>query len=248
MFKELPVKEWGKFLGQYLNKKSKKRNKFLKSISFHPKKLENKKIEIRPSTTDIEILIDLLAFERYLPETKLNHPSLIFDLGANIGITTAHLSLLYPSAKVIGVELEKNNYQIAKKNTAFAGDRIEMIQAGVWIKDGIVGIQGEKSDGFSIRESGEGLETVSSITIETLSKRFRPAKIDFIKMDIEGAEENIFLGAEPFWLSGVNQVLIEIHDYKIKKSIIKKIVEFGFEVSETRKHWSGLAAHRIAAC
>lgn len=248
MTKELPSREWARFLREYVRKKAKNQTNNRKLIEFHPKKLGGKKIEIRPLTTDIEVLIDLLAFERYLPELKLNKPKLIFDLGANIGITTAHLSFLYPTAKVIGVELESNNYQVAIRNTAFAGNRIEMIQAGIWIKDGIVGIQGEKSDGFSVRDNVSCLNTAPSFTMETLSRRFGSLKMDFIKMDIEGAEEQIILSSEASWLLSVDQILIEIHNQEIKEPIIKKMRKFGFEVSKSNRHWSGLAARRIAAC
>jgi FkbM family methyltransferase len=60
----------------------------------------------------------------------------ILDLGANIGITVADNARRYPGARLIAVELDPENAELARLNTAPWADRVELLQGAVWTEDG----------------------------------------------------------------------------------------------------------------
>src|SRR6266540_3975728 len=52
----------------------------------------------------------------HLPPKKLRPGAVIADLGSNIGLTMRNLKYLYPDSRIIGVEMDHENYLLAKKN------------------------------------------------------------------------------------------------------------------------------------
>lgn len=52
---------------------------------------------------------------------------MIVDLGANLGITVADNARRYPEAQIIAVELDPENAELARRNTAPWADRVELL-------------------------------------------------------------------------------------------------------------------------
>ena len=241
----LPVNEWPKFLLEVYRKKifrpSRKTNKHL---YFHPKKLKGAKIAIREGSSDLGVLTDLLAFERYLPEKSCSRIRTILDLGANIGCSTSHFAALFSESRIVGVELEINNYELALQNTASFRKQIELIHGGVWSSCGRFPFAGKSNDAFSICENFCDGQEVNTYTIEKLIDRFGISCLDFVKMDIEGAEEEVLLKCQPEWLKKTLQISIEVHKEYLKPMIYQRLVDFGFQVNNSSHHWCGLTATR----
>jgi isoaspartyl peptidase/L-asparaginase-like protein (Ntn-hydrolase superfamily) len=61
--------------------------------------------------------------------------------------------------------------------------------------------------------SGESQEVIS-LTIEELMESYGLNFIDILKIDIEGAEKEVFSNSPP-WLAKIGMIAIELHD-KIK--------------------------------
>jgi FkbM family methyltransferase len=74
----------------------------------------------------------------HLPSPEVHAPRIIWDLGANIGLTVAHLAFRFPHARVLGVELDEENVALARRNVAPWADRCGVIHAAVWPSDGEV--------------------------------------------------------------------------------------------------------------
>jgi hypothetical protein len=60
-------------------------------------------ISLRSGTSDASVLIETFVREFHLPQGNL-HPKVIWDLGANIGLTAAHYAVLSPDANTYCVE------------------------------------------------------------------------------------------------------------------------------------------------
>jgi FkbM family methyltransferase len=240
----LPISEWGNFfLENYRNKLVVGCKKTSGQICFHPKKLGGKGIVIRKGSSDISVFTDLLVFERYLPES-LNQPLVIFDLGANIGCSTAHFASLFPRAKIIAVELEEQNYKLALENTAKFGSQIELIHGGVWNTSGRVRFGGTSNDGFSIDKNPKNENEANTYTVDQLIGGHGFASLDYVKMDIEGAENEVLLECEPTWLEKVGTISVEIHKDALKQKIFQRLASYGFQVRDSSRHWCGLTATR----
>jgi hypothetical protein len=61
---------------------------------------------------------------------------------------------------------------------------------------------------------------IKAVTIDTLLKKSGFDKIDILKLDIEGAEREIFSKNFDSWLDKVDIIMIELHD-RIKKGCTK---------------------------
>lgn len=213
-------------------------------VIFHPKKLKGHPITIRRGTTDIDILLDLIAFERYMPEGCNDFDKAVFDLGANIGATTSHFALAFPQAQIIAVELEHSNFNIALRNTSFAGQKVKLIQGAVWKSDEMVSFAGNKADAFAVSNEGAAGIKAKAYTMNSLCEKYSISEIDFVKMDIEGAEKQVILEGNTEWLKKVKRIIIEIHSAEYKEPIAQILSKYKFQVSETNKHWCGLTAYK----
>src|SRR5436305_882928 len=67
-------------------------------------------VTIRRGSSDAEVVWETFSGKFHLPPSDL-WPRTIWDLGANIGLTVAHFAVLYPEARLIGVELDDGNLE-----------------------------------------------------------------------------------------------------------------------------------------
>ncbi len=54
-------------------------------------------------------------------------------------------------------------------------------------------------------------DEVNGITVDKIMKDFNLKKIDILKIDIEGAEKEVFQDTS-FWIKKVNSIVIELHE------------------------------------
>jgi FkbM family methyltransferase len=66
---------------------------------------------------------------------------------------------------------------------------------------------------LSSREGGERGGSVAAVTLEEAMRRLPAARCDLLKMDCEGSEYEILLGAEPALLDRIDRISIEYHDF-----------------------------------
>jgi FkbM family methyltransferase len=191
------------------------------AMVFHPSCLGGNPVFCRPGTRDRSSLQDLLFYQTYLPPKTISQPKVIVDLGANVGYTVAHFASVYPNARIVGVELDAGNFLLAQENTRWCKDRVTLINAAIWSSDGYVYFDGPGEDAFHVVGSAVADITAPSttparqsrsLTMATLIKDFDIARIDYLKMDIEGGEAEIILSADPSWLALVDAMKIELHD------------------------------------
>ena len=189
---------------------------FFKSMqtSFSIKQLGGNLVYCRPCTSDLVTMKTTFLDQYHLPPMVLGNDSVIIDLGCNVGFTMAHYAVLYPNSKIIGVELDKENYLLALRNIDRYKKQCSIINAAIWNEDGNISYSGKSEDSYSINVELKELisdRTSESLTLNTLIKRMDLQKIDFIKIDIEGAEVEV-LTKNNEWLEFVICMKIEIHD------------------------------------
>ncbi len=173
--------------------------------SIHP-------VYLRIDTSDFCAYRDVLIFKTksYDPGIPDFAPHTIVDVGAHIGMASILFALKYPSARIIAVEPEPSNFAALTKNTA-PYRTITPIHAALWREDGEVTL-GESNahpkGAFQIVENGR--ERVRAITMDTLMRENGVDFIDFLKVDIEGAEVQVFESCP--WIEKVGVMAIELHD------------------------------------
>jgi FkbM family methyltransferase len=172
-------------------------------------------VYIRLRTTDVSLLSEMLHGAEYdldLPSS----PRVIVDAGANIGLTSIFYANKYPQARVLAIEPELSNFKMLKKNTALYAN-ITCIRAALWKNDTTVTIadSGLGHWGFQAveeKDSGQaGSCQVEAISVDSLMARFAVGYIDLLRVDIEGAEQEVFENASR-WIDNVGVIAIELHD------------------------------------
>jgi FkbM family methyltransferase len=181
----------------------------LKPLDGHP-------VWLRPGAADYWAL-DSLDPPVHLPPAEIPPEEIlaIWDLGANIGLTMCHLALFCPAAKVVGVEMAAGNAALCRANLAQWSGRCELVEAAVWDADGSVtydGCGGGQELGFHVGEStSAGSTRAPAICLNTLLERHGPKQtIDYVKMDIEGAEQRV-LATNTDWADRVRSIKVEVH-------------------------------------
>lgn len=145
-------------------------------------------ITVRPGTSDVLVLLETLSGRYHLPPPGIE-PGVILDLGSNIGATMAHFAHLYEDARVCGVELDAENAELCALNVARWGERCQVLHAAVAGSDGTGSY--ERTGGALGYKLGAGAERVRTMAIDSIFEHFGLDEVDYLKMDIEGAEREV---------------------------------------------------------
>lgn len=198
------------------------------------KGLDGHAINLRLGTTDGEGVVATFEGRFHRPPDALRSVAVIWDLGANIGLTMADFAVRYPVAEIFGVELAQDNLALAEKNLERWADRCHLLHAAVWPDDGLVAVTSTaNADGNRVATDGD--QTVTALSPATLLERSGPP--DFVKMDVEGAEREL-LGDANSWAAQVRCINVECHgDYTIR-ACASALRALGFATHELpRRPW-----------
>lgn len=172
----------------------------------------NHKVHLRIDTSDFCAYRDVLIFKTksYDPSIPEFSPRTIVDAGAHVGTASILFALKYPAAKIIAIEPEAANYAALVRNTA-PYKMITPIHAALWCEDGEVTLgpsDAHPKGAFQI--VGNGPQRVRAITMGTLISEIGIDSVDLLKVDIEGAEVEVFACCP--WITNVRVIAIELHD------------------------------------
>lgn len=173
-------------------------------------------LTIRPHTTDLWTVMETFEREVYLPLCSRLDAQVIVDLGANIGDAAVFFAQRYPRAKIIAVECDEANFQLLCENIKHCPNVIP-VHAAIWSENRKLSIEagsGENGARVSDQEAAGSASTVNGLTMEALMKAHQIKEIDILKIDIEGAEKNLF-EHDCAWLAAVQTIGIELHDHLI---------------------------------
>jgi FkbM family methyltransferase len=179
----------------------------------------------RVGTTDSAVVRDTFGGLYQLPPHSIQNIRQILDLGSNIGATIVHYGHLFPDARILGVELDRGNYDLCLDNTRHLGDRCKVLWGGVWKTDGEVRYLGSEQWGFHISPEAEGISAPAFSMSTILNQVAGP--VDFMKMDIEGAERELLKQASE-WADRVKCMKIEIHPPYSVEDCMSDLAAAGF--------------------
>lgn len=129
----------------------------------------------------------------------------IIDCGSNIGLSALYYHKQYPNAKVYCIEADQKIAEILKSNLTENNCKAEVIAKAAWVHNNGVSFSSEGSDSGSV---GEGDQKIDSIDFKEFLKQFD--YIDFLKMDIEGAENTVIPHCAEELIK-VNTLFLEYH-------------------------------------
>ncbi len=169
-------------------------------------------VKVRPATADMAT-IDQFLLGPYMPSSSGTPPSSVVDCGANVGLASRYLKQAFPEAKVIAIEPDQENFKLLSANLNGLPE-CHPVLAAVWPVDGFVELErdGLRHSAFRTKATNGSTGSVEALSIPAIMKRFGLESIGLLKIDIEGAEQELFSAPDLTWLEKVDRIAIELHD------------------------------------
>ena len=183
-----------------------------------------------------ELFVDgLYKFETHSKE------AIIYDCGANIGMSCLYFKKLYPNAKIKAFEADPKIAKVLENNLAKNGvlNGIEIINSAVWIDEKGIEFSSEGADGGSIY-GNENKIKMSSIRLKEFLKK--EEKVDMLKIDIEGAEYEVLKDCKDS-LYNVDNLFVEYHSWNKTEQKLSEILEI-FEKNGFRYYIESLTKRK----
>lgn len=164
-------------------------------------------LQLRAGTSDLYMFEEVFLDGEYELDTNID-PKLILDVGANAGFASVYFANRFPNARILAVEPDPSNLETLRRNVA-PYRNVEVLEGAVWYESTTLALddQGDKS-GIQVRPGNGGIR---AMTIDEILAHAGETSIDILKLDIEGAEKELF-EHNPALVEKVGILLIELHD------------------------------------
>lgn len=209
----------------------------------------NRRICLRKNKTDREVFVSTFLNGYHRCPFLLENAPTIVDFGSNIGLTIIDFKQSYPNARIFGAEPDKENYEICRENIKDISN-CTVMQTAIWKTEGIVEYGGKDEQSYTIETGNTDQKgTATSLTVDGFLEKNNILRVDYMKMDIEGAEYAVLLESNNNqWLQKTKYLSIEVHDTKTiqKEEGIQQLTAVlennNFSVYKSSLHWSSLFA------
>jgi FkbM family methyltransferase len=203
----------------------------------HQDDTKNKVIVLGPVTIHYKRPYELLHSYKEIFENEIyafqstQSSPLILDCGSNIGLSVIYFKKIYPTARIISFEPDAGNYWLLQRNLkANHLNDVEIKQSAVWISNGDISFATAETEAshISIKEGGT---LVRAERLNELLESFD--EVDFLKMDIEGAEWDVINDCASN-LRKVKNLFLEYHG-KVEEAdkligLLQVVQQSGFKV------------------
>jgi FkbM family methyltransferase len=133
----------------------------------------------------------------------------ILDCGANIGLSVIYFKQIYPQAAITAFEPDPEIFALLTKNLAsFGYYDVTLVSKAVWCDDGVQHFAPDGSLGGRLVGQTNGTGCIEVPTVRLRDYLDQP--IDFLKIDIEGAEETVLADCADK-LDNVEHLFVEYH-------------------------------------
>ncbi len=167
----------------------------------------------------------------------IKEDSVIFDIGANIGTHSVPMALKAKYGKIFSFEPAKQTYQFLLKNISKIKNIYPVLLA-ISDRSGTATFHNASDNAYSgINITGKkpivDTENVITISIDDFIDLQKISKLDFVKIDVEGHEQQVINGATKTLQKLRPVILIEIcEDLKNgvnPQKLIKQIIDFKYK-------------------
>ena len=144
----------------------------------------------------------------------------IIDCGANIGLSIIYVKQRYPEAEILAFEPDEKNSDLLYRNiNSFGYDNITIRKEAVWNENTILKFSNQGSMSSRIQyDNSTNFKEVKATRLRDLIDR----TVDFLKIDIEGAEFTVLsdLGEK---LNFVKNLFVEYHGHFAQNAELTKL-------------------------
>jgi FkbM family methyltransferase len=173
---------------------------------------------------DFLVSIDELFIKEFYKFRPKNDRPKIIDCGSYIGTSILYFKVNYPNAVVTGFEPDPSNYSLLALNLGnWAFNDTKVFNAAIWINND--GISFKSAGNMSSRIEAGAIETNGTEKVKTVRlSELLNEEIDFLKIDIEGAELPVLRDCSDK-LKNVGNLFIEYHGRYEKTAELNEILD-----------------------
>jgi FkbM family methyltransferase len=215
-------------------------------------------IHLRRQGSDFPTFVEIVRRNVYaIVPRRLTGCRTIIDLGANVGLTSLCLAAMFAKASIFAVEPNADTFRLLNRNLArlIARRRCQTLRAAVWSSERV--LVGDASSGadqfamFAAREpsSTEAMEgSFPGLPASQILATSGFQYVDLLKVDIEGAEVQLFAG-DLGWLERVGAIAIEFHgDSRVVSQFDDIMTAHGLRVVDDSAHTVIATRHAFESC
>jgi FkbM family methyltransferase len=166
-------------------------------------------VAVRCGTADASTFEKIFVWNDY----DLDYPAgvkTVIDAGANIGLSAVYFATRFPDAKVVAIEPQSENFRLLERNTRHY-PQVLPLHAALWSGDTTLGLSNPNDRVDSYQYSPDAaVETVPAFSMTSVLSRYEMPRVDVLKIDIEGAETEVF-AQKPEWVRRAGMFIIELH-------------------------------------
>ena len=177
--------------------------------------------------------LDLLTLEQAAGsiyergDVSIREGDIAVDVGAHLG-TFTRIALRHGAGQVVAVEPDPVNAACFARTfaTEIAAGRVRLVQAAAWHSSGTLQFEvGSASQtGHVAGAPTARAVTVRAITLDDMQAELNLDRVDFIKMDIEGAERHALAGARRILAAHKPRLAICIYHAPDDPQIVPQVV------------------------
>ena len=159
-------------------------------------------------------------------------PRRILDLGGNIGFGSVFFAGLFPKAVFGVVEPDPRNLPLLRRNLEINGVAAQVVEGAIGAEAGSLQLRFGRDPTCSSL-AGTGMHDLSDTvrvdltTVPQVLENLGWDKVDLLKIDIEGAEDDL-LSRHNDWLERVGAILMEIHPNTTAERLNRCVAPHGF--------------------
>jgi FkbM family methyltransferase len=139
----------------------------------------------------------------------------IIDAGANVGLFAIQIARQNHRCRVVALEPFPENFKYLENNVARACPKNVTccnVALGAGFGKGHMQAVGSRSLDHVLRLDSSARDGMPVIPLSGLFDLARVSEIDFLKVDIEGSEHDVFVSASPDLLGRFKRIAMEYHD------------------------------------
>lgn len=202
------IKNWPTFLADQLS--------VLRNGEYELRFRDGTTIHVRSNTVDGRTAYGVIAGSAYNPAGfEIDNADTVVDVGAHIGSFTVYSARRAHPGSVFSLEPVEENSELLLRN--IQANNLDNV---VPVKKAMAGDTGKRSmylsrsrnDGHSLYHASHCEERlVETVTLEQFMANFSIGRIDFLKLDCEGAEYEIIMGCSDATLGRIRKISMEYH-------------------------------------
>ena len=207
------------------------------------------RLHVRRGTADIFFVQEVFGNRAYSPPGfEIGETDIVIDVGGNIGSFAVFAGRRARSGRVISLEPAGDSFDLLSRNVSTNRlPHVTPLRAAVAAKSGPVTLYrseiGTGHHSLDPLQAGPGSkEEVDGVTLAELLDRFGIARCDFLKLDCEGAEFEIWNSISSTSAARIRRVAMEYHTRPGKEkraeadALVCRLIDLGFTIDRYEDH------------